>query len=104
MSNEFLSSVVASLQQGLGTGGGGVGGGVMGSGAGSVSSGNTPNKGGGSGVGGGGYPANATQNEIKIWDNTQKAFANEEVSWCLRLMFIFLLKYVEPETFILVYY
>ena len=26
-----------------------------------------------------GYPANATQNEIKIWDHTQRAFLNEEV-------------------------
>jgi hypothetical protein len=63
---EFLGSVVSSLHQGLGgsTGAGGQG---------AISP---------------GYPVNATQNEIKIWDNTQKAFLNEEVrthSFCVCL-------------------
>jgi hypothetical protein len=54
---EFLGSVVSSLHQGLG--------GSTGTG--------------GQGIISPGYPVNATQNEIKIWDNTQKAFLNEEV-------------------------
>ncbi len=110
VSNEFLSQVVAALQQGLG------GGSMLGESAaamlfcvsdcfvlcfpflwynfyrrcyrsflhknelfrlfltfsistgGKQQSGTTP-----------GYPANATQNEIKIWDHTNRAFANEEV-------------------------
>ena len=73
VSNEFVSMVVNSLHQGLGNGGGG----AQGNSGGSVSSGasagksTTP-----------GYPANATQNEIKIWDNTVRAFNNEEVCIC----------------------
>jgi hypothetical protein len=50
-----VSSVASSLRQGLGAGTGAQGGIAP------------------------GYPANATQNEIKIWDNTQRAFSNEEV-------------------------
>ncbi len=57
MNAEFLGSVVSSLHQGLG-------GNVAAGGQGAISP---------------GYPVNATQNEIKIWDNTQKAFLNEEV-------------------------
>jgi hypothetical protein len=57
VSSEFVSSIAMSLRAGLG---GSTSSGV----AGAVAQ---------------GYPANATQNEIKIWDNTQKAFANEEV-------------------------
>lgn len=75
VSNEFLSSVVSSLQAGLG-------GGPLLSSNGSISSGAGGGGGKGAGAGGGpslGYPPNATQNEIKIWDNTQKAFMNEEV-------------------------
>lgn len=77
MSNEFLSSVVNSLQAGLG-------GGPLLSSNGSVSSGAGAGAGGKAGGPGQaslslGYPPNATQNEIKIWDNTQKAFMNEEV-------------------------
>jgi hypothetical protein len=57
VSGEFLSAVVGSLQQGLGGGAGAL-----------ASNGSTAV-----------YPANATQNEIKIWDNTHKAFSSEEV-------------------------
>lgn len=60
VSNEFLSSVASSLRAGLGGGASG----AAGMPTGAIAQ---------------GYPANATQNEIKIWDHTQRAFGNEEV-------------------------